>query len=258
MIFQQISPVLRQRTAAELLRELVQQAPVPSDRPYLFLNMVSSVDGRATIAGSSCGLGDDADTQFLLELRGVADAVLIGVGTVRAEGYGRLVGTQQTRVDRKVRGLLPDPPAVIVSRRFDIPWDAGLFSAPDQPVIIFTETMDAAIPEVRAPVEIVNFRDCSLPQVVKYLRTKRNIKLLLCEGGPTLNGALFDSKLVDDLFLTLAPVIKGNEPVAGDAGRDVNIVEGAELINTQSLHLSWVLQHESELFLRYRIESANG
>ena len=66
---------------------------------------------------------------MLLALRAAADAVLIGPGTVRAEGYGRLVSPQRRP---------SPPPAVLISRRFDIPWEAGLFAAADQPVIVYT------------------------------------------------------------------------------------------------------------------------
>ena len=73
----------------------------PADRPFLYLNMVSSVDGRAAIDGSSHALGSDTDTLLLTELRTLADAVLLGMGTLRAEGYARLVGNQE-RVARRV------------------------------------------------------------------------------------------------------------------------------------------------------------
>ena len=103
----------------------------------MFFNFVSTLDGRAALDGSTRPLGGPADLEMLLSLRAVADAVLIGPGTVRAEGYGRLVGPQR-RADV--------PPAVLISRRFDIPWEAGLFAAADQPVIVYgpADAPDAA------------------------------------------------------------------------------------------------------------------
>ena len=102
-------------------------------RPYTFFNFVTTLDGRAALDGSTRPLGGPADLEMLLSLRAVADAVLIGPGTVRAEGYGRLVGP-----DRRAS----PPPAVLISRRFDIPWEAGLFAAADQPVLVYT-SLDA-------------------------------------------------------------------------------------------------------------------
>ena len=84
---------------------------------------------------------------MLLSLRAAADAVLIGPGTVRAEGYGRLVGPRAPRAE--------PPPAVLISRRFDIPWEAGLFAAADQPVLIYGPADAAEPPDVAAPVEVV-------------------------------------------------------------------------------------------------------
>ena len=95
----------------------------------MFFNFVTTLDGRAALDGSTRPLGGPADLEMLLSLRAVADAVLVGPGTVRAEGYGRLVGPERRA---------EPPPAVLISRRFDIPWEAGLFAAADQPVLIYT------------------------------------------------------------------------------------------------------------------------
>ena len=91
------------------------------DRPHTFFNFVATLDGRAAVDGSSRPLGDAGDLEMLLSLRTAADAVLIGPGTVRAEGYGRLVGP-----DRR-----PEPPiAVLISRSFTIPWKPGCSRPP--------------------------------------------------------------------------------------------------------------------------------
>ena len=84
--------VAGERPPHEWLAELRPGERAPADRPFVYLNMVATVDGRATIGGRSRALGSDADTLLLTELRALADAVLVGSGTLRAEGYGRLVG----------------------------------------------------------------------------------------------------------------------------------------------------------------------
>ena len=91
----------------------------------MFVNMVSTIDGRAQVRGRTGELGEEADLEMLLELRALADAVLIGTGTLRAEGYARLVGSEERRARREAAGLAADPLAVLLSRGLDLPWDAG-------------------------------------------------------------------------------------------------------------------------------------
>jgi riboflavin-specific deaminase-like protein len=205
--------------------------------------MISTADGRAARDGRSATIGGDADLELLLELRAKADAVLIGTGTLRAEGYDRLVKRAERRAQRRAAGLAEDPLAVIVSRRFDVPWEAGLFQAPDQPVLVYTHADAGEPPEVPAPVEVVRLEVAGLTEVLADLRA-RGVRALLNEGGPTLHGALWAAGLVDELFLTIAPL------VTGDAD-EPNIVEGGRLPGAAELELMSVDRVGSELFLRY-------
>jgi riboflavin-specific deaminase-like protein len=232
------------REPHEWLAELRPRERAPAGRPFLFLNMVASADGRATLAGRTAALGSEADTLLLTELRAVADAVLVGTGTIRAEGYGRLVRNAERVARREAAGLAPTPTAVLISRRFDIPWDAPLFAAADQPVLVYAGA-GAEPPEVAAPVEVVRLEDPSLAAAMADLRS-RGVRALLCEGGPTLNGALLQAGVVDELFLTLSPLLTG-EPAAP------RLVEGPALPEPVPLELEWVLRHGEELFLRYRL-----
>jgi riboflavin biosynthesis pyrimidine reductase len=218
--------------AAQALGDLGARAT--DDRPWVFFNFVSSVDGRAALDGSSSALGDAADLEMLLSLRTAADAVLIGPGTVRAEGYGRLVSPARR----------PSPPlAVLISRRFDIPWDAGLFAAPDQPVLVYTGADAGAAPEVAAPVEVVRLADPSPAAVLRDLR-RRGVRALLSEGGPSLFHALLAAGLVDELFLTVTPVLTGDDAA-------IRILRGPRLPEPARLTLSGALRAGDELFLRY-------
>jgi riboflavin-specific deaminase-like protein len=212
------------------------------DRPFLAMNFAATVDGRATIDGVSGPIGSAADTAMLAGLRNRFDAVMIGAGTMRAEHYGRLVKKQETRDRRERLGLLPDPLMVIVSGRLDLPWDAPLF-AEDGPVLIFTASA-AEPPETAASVEVVRHEGAvNLPEALDHLRRERDVRALLCEGGPHLHEQLQADALVDDLFLTIAPKLSG-----GDAPR---IVEGP-LPGVAELELAWLLEKDGELFARYR------
>ena len=219
------------------------QERAPADRPFVFVNMISTVDGRAARDGRSATIGADADLELLLELRAIADAVLIGTGTLRAEGYDRLVRREARRQRRLAAGLAEDPLAVVLSRRFDVPWDAGLFQSPEQPVLVYTHADAGSPPEVPAPVEVVRLEVAGLTEMLADLRA-RGVRALLSEGGPTLHGALWAAGAVDELYLTIAPLI------TGDAD-EPNIVEGGSLPDATGLDLLSVDRVGSELFLRY-------
>jgi riboflavin biosynthesis pyrimidine reductase len=232
------------RPPHEWLRDLRPHERAPDDRPFLYLNMVSGADGRATFEGRTEGLGSEADTLLLTELRALAEAVLVGTGTVRAEGYGKLVRNAERVARRDAAGLAPTPTAVLISRSFDIPWGAGLFAAADQPVIVYTGA-GGTPPDVAAPLEVVRLEDPTPRAALADLRA-RGVRSLLCEGGPTLNSALLAAGVVDELFLTLSPLISG-EPDA------LRIVEGEGLPAPVPLTLEWMLRHGDELFLRYGV-----
>jgi riboflavin biosynthesis pyrimidine reductase len=233
-VFERLQPAGEPVAAIDILRDAAFGDLAPDDRPYVFFNFVSTVDGRAALDGSTRPLGGPADLEMLLSLRAIADAVLIGPGTVRAEGYGRLVGPQR-RADV--------PPAVLISRRFAIPWDAGLFQAADQPVIVYGPADAGEPPEVPAPVEVVRLDPCTPAAALADLRA-RGIRALLSEGGPTLFHGLLEAGYVDELFFTLTPVITGDEA-------ETAIVSGARLPDPARMTLQWILRAEHELFLRY-------
>jgi riboflavin-specific deaminase-like protein len=239
-----LAPAGAAATARELLAGVRPQERAPAGRPFVLANFVSALDGRAAVAGTTRPLGAEADLEMLLELRVLADAVLVGTGTLRAEGYGRLMRSEERRARRTATGLAADPPAVVVSRGIDVPWDAPLFAAPEQPVLVYTGA-EATDPGVAAQVEVVRLGHPSPAAVLADLR-RRGVRALLCEGGPRLFGALLAGGLVDELFLTLAPLLTGER----DAPR---IVEGGGLPGPAGARPIWTLQAGDELFLRYAL-----
>ena len=214
------------------------------ERPFVATNFAVTVDGRATIGGVSGPIGSDADTEMLSRLRGRFDAVMIGAGTMRAERYGRLASKQETRERRERIGLPPEPLMVIVSGRLDLPWDAPLFTAGGGRVLVFTNS-EAEPPETAADLTVVRHEDTvDLAAALRHLRTECGIRALLCEGGPHVHSQLWTADLVDELFLTTAPRLTG-----ADAPR---ILEGETLPMIAELDLAWLLEHDGELFARYR------
>jgi len=213
-------------------------------RPFVAANFAVTLDGRATIGGTSGAIGSDTDTAMLVGLRTRFDAVMIGAGTMRAERYGDMVPRQEVRDAREALGLPSVPLMVLVSGRLDLPWDAQLFADGGGRVLIFTSS-ETEPPETTADVQVVRYEDnVDLGAALRQLRDEHGVRALLCEGGPRLHGQLWAAGLVDELFLTMAPRLTG--------GEGPRIVEGRALPKIAELELVWLLEESGELFSRYR------
>lgn len=241
---QLIHPERLSTSPEELAAGLRLAALAPPGRPYLGLNMVSSLDGKATIDWRTKGLSSELDRRLFHNLRTQADAVMVGAGTVRQERYGRIVKSEELRQKRIDEGLVPDPVAVIVSARLDLAADLPILNEPEQRVVIATGS-DATLPGLGAQVEYVRSGD-DLPRLMAHLDEAHGVRTVLCEGGPTLNSHLFAADLVDELFLSLNP------KVAGGAAA-LTIVAGRELVEPAELELVSVAEGDGDLFTRWRV-----
>ncbi|MEI7924579.1 MAG: dihydrofolate reductase family protein [Chloroflexota bacterium] len=227
----------------------------PADRPYVILNMVSSADGRITVEGTERGLGSPRDQRLMRELRVHADVTLHGAGTLRASGTSSRLGDPLLEDLRERRGLPRTPIASVLSRSGDLPLDRLFFTARDFDAIVYLS--DAAPPERVRAVEATGRRVALLPAgeelraMLRHMRHELGAGLLLVEGGPTINGELFDLDAVDEFFLTLGGVIvNGNilKP-AVENGRAPSI--GAL---TRLELMSAIPNGETdEVYLRYRV-----
>jgi riboflavin biosynthesis pyrimidine reductase len=248
VVFERLHPDPRSATAPELLAELRPGDHAPPDRPFVLVNMVATVDGRAAIDGRSGPIGGPADTRLFAELRTLTDAIMVGTGTLRAERYGRLVKAAERRERRAAAGLAADPVAFVLSRRLDLPWDAPLFAEPAQRVVVAcgSDAPGGPPPGLGAQVELLRLRDPSPGAALRALRARHGIRSVLCEGGPTLNRRLLADGVIDELFLTVGPLLSA-DPEA------LAILGGPPLAEPARLGLRWVLRHGDELFLRYGV-----
>lgn len=225
-------------------------------RPYLALNMVSTADGRATVDGRSGTIGEAADRQLFHGLRTTVDAVMAGAGTIRVERYRRIIREEPARVARRARGLAEEPWAVIVSGRLDVPPDTPILQDPAARVVILTASAASLpLPEGGAEVHYVRAAEeglLDLPAAMAELYERFDVRTVMCEGGPHLNSHLLAAGLVDELFLSLSPKLAGGDP----SGEALRIVSGPELDPLVELELVSLFEHESHLFLRYRIKPA--
>ena len=199
-------------------------------RPALRLNMIASIDGATALAGVSGGLGGPADHALFAVLRSQADVVLVAAGTVRAEHYG----------PSKV-------PVAVISRSCRLDWDSPFFTAAIAPPIVVTVAEAPALDRKKAAevadVIIAGDRDVDLAAALGAL-AERGFARVLAEGGPTLNGQLAAAGLLDELCLTVSPLLAG-----GDARR---ILAGPALVPGPGWRLWSVCEQDGFLFLRYR------
>jgi len=240
---QLIHPEHRPVTPEQLVTRLRLRELAPRDRPYLGLNMVSSIDGKATLDWRTKGLSSDIDRRVFHLLRTQADAVMVGAGTVRAERYGRITKSDELRQIRVNEGMVPDALAVVVSASLDLPGDLPLLNEPEQTVVIATASEDT-IPRVSGDVEYARTGD-DLPRLLAYLHEEHGVRSVLCEGGPTLNSFLFAAGVVDELFLTMNPKLLGGAAA-------LTIVTGRELVEPLEPTLVSAAEADGELYLRWR------
>ncbi len=241
---QRLLPDPGETTVVEQLGRFEPAAQAGADRPHTFSTFALTLDGRSTIGGRAGPIGSRADLEMLVGLRTLADAVMIGAGTMRTERYGRIVGDPEARARRDDLGLPHDPLAVLISGSLELPWDAGLFTAGSGRVLIFTTSADEP-PPTATPVEVVRHTDrVDLPTALHSLRVDHGVGGLLCEGGPALHAELLGAGLLDELFVTHAPRLAGDEGLGLFSGLAQEVVD---------LELSWLLREGSELFARYRV-----
>ncbi len=240
-------------TAAALTEQLGlwDRPSEPPARPRVLLNMVETADGRATLSGRSGPVSGAADRELFHALRASCDGVIVGAGTVRAERYGRMLRDASLRALRESRGMTPEPLACIVSGRLVLGDDIPLLREPESHVVVLTAS-EASLPELGAQLDYVRTPgpQLDLHAALAELGARFSLASLLCEGGPHLARELLAAELLDEIFLTISPLLAGGEPMAGQALR---ILAGAELDPPARLELLGTMRAGSYLFLRYGV-----
>lgn len=215
------------------------------DRAYLRVNFVTGADGAVELHGYSAGLSNEPDKRVFGLLRMVCDGLLVGAGTLRHEGYHAVRLDEARRAWRAAHGLDPYPRLVVVSARLDLdPTHSAFAEAPVRPVVLTHAASPAdrreALGEV-ADVLVHGETEVDLAAAVADLR-RRGLGRLLCEGGPHLFGALTAADQVDELCLTLSPLLTGP-----GAGR----ITAGPTSRVRNLSLAHVLESQGTLLLRY-------
>lgn len=219
--------------------------PAPPGRPWLAVNMIATLDGATALDGVSGTLGAPADKVVFGALRSIADVILVAAGTVRAEGYGPPRLPEARRRERTARGQAPLPRLAIVSASLDLDAGSPLFTETETTPIVLTGA-SAPAPRRTALAAVAEVATCGADRVdldaaLAWLHDTAGARVVLCEGGPTLNGALVAADLVDEWCLTIAPLLAG-----GTAARAAHGPTAAPV----ALRLARVLEGDGLLFTR--------
>jgi len=212
------------------------------DRPWVMLNMISSLDGGTAVSGKSSNLGDDDDFELFKAIRAVPDVVLVGAGTVLAEDYRPVTLDAERRERRSSLGMAETPTLAIVSGRLSIDPEARVFGDPEhKPLLITsTEANPSKLVLIGDSADVAILPDLSPATILAHLGAA---KVVLLEGGPTLNGQFAAAGLIDEINLSTSPTL-----LSGDSAR---IAKGPQLIPPQGMAIDRVLLGERLLFVRY-------
>lgn len=207
----------------------------PPDRPYTWINMVTTIDGKI-ITGERDedvhDLGSDLDHATMKQIAAPAGAVLIGAGSLRA-----------------TPGLCyrSMPLRLVATRSGNLDIAHAFFTADHAPAYVLTSEAGAARVPASLNVLARGQTETDWPALLAVLRHEMGVSHLLVEGGSELNAALLEANLVDELFMTLAPKIK--------LGREVPTYADGEPLARSAVQNYEVVAHQmvdNELFLRYR------
>jgi riboflavin biosynthesis pyrimidine reductase len=219
----------------------------PDGRCWVTANMVGGLDGSAAMGGRVGPLSAGADAVLFRRLRSIADVVLVGAETVRRERYGPVRLDDDLRRARLDAGRPPVPPLAVVSRSLRLDWTAPAFAAADPaapPLVVTSADADPdRLAEARRHAEVVVAGEqlVELPAALDLL-AGRGHRTVLCEGGPRLLGEVVAAGLLDELCLTLAPLM-GGDPLPIAVTPPGSGVTGFRLVQ--------VAAEDDTLFLRY-------
>ena len=227
--------------------------------PFVFMNLAATADGKLAPASRHfIPFGSRRDQEHLLELRATADAVISGARTIDLDRVKLGPGPARYRRLRLRRGLAEYNLRVIVSGAGTIDPEAEIFKHRFSPIIILTTGRIAKATLVRLRALADDVKICGATQIdfsaaLEWLRQKWKVNRLLCEGGGELNGALFQAGLVDEIHITLCPILFGGRraPTLADG------VGVAKLADAARFKLASMKRNGSELFLVYQRNGFN-
>jgi riboflavin-specific deaminase-like protein len=231
-----------------------------SELPFVLVNMAMTADGKTATANRAVStFGSKRDHEHLLELRATTDAVMAGARTVDENAVNLGPGAAKFRRRRLKRGLTEYNLRIIVSRSGSVNPGAEIFWHKFSPVIVLTtrraaKSKLANLRSLGAVVKVCGDKEINFPASLRWLRTKWGVKRLLCEGGGELNDAMFRAGLVDELHLTVCPLVFGGRgaPTIADG------MGFQKLATATQLELKSATRAGKELFLVFRRQESGA
>ena len=219
----------------------------PDAAPWVRANMVSSVDGAAAFSGRVGALTAPVDQRLLGLLRELADVIVVGAGTIRAEGYGMVQVSPPLAEARRRHGQRPIPTFAVVSGRLDLDLTGRLFAEPATRPLLFT-TARAPGERVAAAKQVADVvvaeADRVEPTALLATLAYRGLTRVLCEGGPHLLAEFMSADALDELCLAIAP--------RWTSGTALRIASGPQLPSPVPLRLAGLFEADGFLFTRYQ------
>ncbi|CAL9619096.1 hypothetical protein SUDANB176_05803 [Streptomyces sp. enrichment culture] len=242
----------REWSLGELAAAYAYPEPGPRGRePWLRANMVSTLDGAAQHDGRSQPISCAADMRIFGTLRALADVVVVGAETVRQEGYRPARARAEFAAAREAAGQGPAPVIAVVTASLDLDFSLPLFTSPLVPTLVLTGSgaaPDRVAAAERAGARVVTAGEGAGVDPVRMVRALADLghTRLLTEGGPRLLGQLVAAGALDELCLTVSPML-----AAGDAQR---IAGGPSVTLPRRFALKSMLEEDGFLFTRYQRE----
>jgi 5-amino-6-(5-phosphoribosylamino)uracil reductase len=239
----------REWSLAELAAAYAYPEPGPGGpAPWLRANMVSTLDGAAQHEGRSQPISSATDMRIFGTLRALADVVVVGAETVRKEGYRPARAREDFAAMRETAGQQPAPAIAVVTAGLDLDFSLPLFTSPLVPTLILTGASaapDRVAAAERAGARVVTAGDGIGVDPARAVRALADLghTRLLTEGGPRLLGQIVAAGVLDELCLTVAPML-----TAGEAQR---IAGGPAVTVPHRLGLVSMLEEDGFLFTRY-------
>ncbi|MDJ0316530.1 pyrimidine reductase family protein [Arthrobacter antibioticus] len=262
-MIERIFPTPSILSGADLEQELL--APPPEGRlrgkPWVSFNFIASIDGAASMDGVSGKLGNAWDQRIFSLLRQTADVILVGAQTIRVEGYGGQLLSESAQKWRAENWLSEHPPLAIVSGSLNLNPGLEVFTrAPVRPLVLTLESAPQESKNALSKVAdlVMVGKDALEVELIISALAERGFKKIHSEGGPTLLNTFAKAGKVDELSLTVSPLLVGGSAgrIAHGADRDSDTsgeggVPKSQPVASADMTLTRVLKADSMLFLRY-------
>jgi len=220
-------------------------------RPRVLVNFAMTVDGKvSTVKLGPANFTSRHDKRRLLEIRSLGDALIVGRNTVQTDNMSMGLPDEDLRKARRERGQSEYPLRVVVSNSGDISTQLNIFRHQFSPIVVYSTTrMSSANREAlktQAQLHLNEGERVHLPDVLEDLYRKHGVRTLVCEGGPGLARSLAEIDAIDELFLTVAPLLFGGAEAPGLTGHQGPFLSASRFYQLESIKVL-----SAECYLHY-------